>query len=96
MNNREYYEKKQREEFPEEHPDTKPTEATLYAIIGILKDRLGLADKPVRLTARLLREWRLRGVKITAQKNGSAILSMDPTICLEYPVAPPTTPLTKR
>lgn len=95
MNNREYYDKKQREEFPEEHPDTKPTEATMYAIIGILLDRLGLTKESVRLTARLLREWRLQGVKLNMQPNGSAILTVEPIQC-EYPVIPSTTPLTKR
>ena len=96
MNNREYYEKKQREEFPEEHPDIKPSEASLYAIIGILMDRLGMAGSHVRLTAPLLRAWRLKRVRLTVQTNGNTILSIEPDLCSEYPSVPTKTPLTKR
>jgi len=60
-------------EFPEEHPDVKPGEATYLAIAGFLMNEIG--HPHIRITARTLREWRLRGVRITMQPNGSAILT---------------------
>lgn len=69
MANKEVIEK---QEFPEEHPDVKPGEATYHAIIGFLMNQLG--HRSVRITASTLREWRLMRVTITMQQNGSAVL----------------------
>lgn len=64
---------KRREEFPEEHPDVLPSDATYQAIIGFLMSQLG--HKAIQITARTLREWRLKGVKVVMQRNGNAILT---------------------
>ena len=69
----------QKEDFPEEHPSVLPSDATYAAIIGVLMDKLG--HNAVRITAHALREWRLKEVKITMQKNGAAILSLGAESC---------------
>lgn len=78
-----------KEEFPEDHPDVLPSDATWKAIVGVLMSRLGLPA--IRITAGALREWRLKGAKITIQKNGSAILTDGSPPCQSSPHLTATT-----